>query len=84
MPSISTGSARISIAPDGRITLGFQRISIFQIWPGLSNELKQKMRERRPANVADAARIDGMTPAALALIVAHIRQHEIESRRGAA
>ena len=51
---------------------------------GLSNELKQKMRERRPATVADATRIDGMTPAALALIVAHLRQHELESRRGAA
>ena len=43
---------------------------------GLSNELKQKMRERRPRSIADAQRMDGMTPAALALIVAHVRNHE--------
>jgi tRNA uridine 5-carboxymethylaminomethyl modification enzyme len=41
--------------------------------PGLSNELRQKMRERRPRTIADAYRIDGMTPAALAIIVALIR-----------
>ena len=41
--------------------------------PGLSNELRQKMRERRPRTIADAYRIDGMTPAALAIIVAQIR-----------
>ena len=43
---------------------------------GLSNELKQKMRERRPRSIAGAQRMDGMTPAALALIVAHVRNHE--------
>ncbi|SFU09014.1 tRNA uridine-5-carboxymethylaminomethyl(34) synthesis enzyme MnmG [Mesorhizobium sp. YR577] len=47
--------------------LGFDSV------PGLSNELKQKLRERRPRSVADAQRIDGMTPAALAIIVSHIR-----------
>lgn len=44
--------------------------------PGLSNELKQKMRERRPRSIAAAQKIDGMTPAALAIIVAHIRNSE--------
>ncbi len=43
---------------------------------GLSNELKQKMCERRPRSIADAQRLDGMTPAALALIAAHVRNHE--------
>lgn len=52
--------------------------------PGLSNELKQKMRERRPRSIADAQRIDGMTPAALAIIVAQIRHAEDAGRRGAA
>jgi tRNA uridine 5-carboxymethylaminomethyl modification enzyme len=52
--------------------------------PGLSNELKQKMRDRRPRSIADAQRIDGMTPAALAIIVAHIRYFEDADRRGAA
>jgi tRNA uridine 5-carboxymethylaminomethyl modification enzyme len=48
----------------------------FSAVPGLSNELKQKVRDRKPRSVADAQRIDGMTPAALALIIAHIRHAE--------
>lgn len=55
---------------------------MFDSIAGLSNELKQKLRERRPRSIADAQRIDGMTPAALALILASLRQ--FESRRGAA
>ncbi|WP_205389007.1 tRNA uridine-5-carboxymethylaminomethyl(34) synthesis enzyme MnmG [Sulfitobacter sp. JL08] len=41
---------------------------------GLSNELKAKLQQARPTNLAQAARIDGMTPAALALVLAKIRQ----------
>jgi tRNA uridine 5-carboxymethylaminomethyl modification enzyme len=48
----------------------------FSAVPGLSNELKQKMRERRPRSVAAAERMEGMTPAALAIIVSHIRHAE--------
>jgi tRNA uridine 5-carboxymethylaminomethyl modification enzyme len=44
--------------------------------PGLSNEIKQKLRLRSPGSLAEAQRIDGMTPAALAIIVSHIRQSE--------
>ena len=50
---------------------------------GLSNELKQKMSNRRPRSVADAQRMEGMTPAALAVIVAHIRNAEL-AQKGAA
>jgi tRNA uridine 5-carboxymethylaminomethyl modification enzyme len=56
----------------------------FSAVPGLSNELKQKMRDRRPRSIADAQRVDGMTPAALAIIVAQIRHYEETDRRGAA
>ncbi|HHN68164.1 MAG TPA: tRNA uridine-5-carboxymethylaminomethyl(34) synthesis enzyme MnmG, partial [Thermopetrobacter sp.] len=42
--------------------------------PGLSNELKEKLRSTRPATLAQAARIDGMTPAALTLILAHLKK----------
>jgi len=41
--------------------------------PGLSMELRQKLSKVRPANLAVASRIDGMTPAALASIIAAIR-----------
>lgn len=52
--------------------------------PGLSNELKQKMLQRQPRSVADAERIEGMTPSALAIIIAHIRNNENLARKGAA
>lgn len=41
---------------------------------GLSNELKSKLSATRPQNLAQAARIDGMTPAAIALLLAKLRQ----------
>lgn len=56
----------------------------FDSVPGLSNELRQKIRTRRPRSLAEAQRIDGMTPAALAIILSHVRNAEAASRRGAA
>ncbi|MEO5323163.1 tRNA uridine-5-carboxymethylaminomethyl(34) synthesis enzyme MnmG [Mesorhizobium sp. CC13] len=55
----------------------------FESVPGLSNELRQKMRLRRPRSLAEAQRIDGMTPAALAIILAHVRNAEAENRGAA-
>ncbi len=46
----------------------------FSAVPGLSNELRHKIATRRPRTLAEAQRIDGMTPAALAIILAHVRQ----------
>ncbi|GAA0297252.1 tRNA uridine-5-carboxymethylaminomethyl(34) synthesis enzyme MnmG [Rhodovulum strictum] len=43
---------------------------------GLSNELKAKLAAARPETLAQAARIEGMTPAALTLILARLRQAE--------
>lgn len=56
----------------------------FSSLPGLSNELAQKMQKWRPRSIADAQRIDGMTPAAMALIIAHIQNIETTAVRGAA
>ncbi|MWD27083.1 tRNA uridine-5-carboxymethylaminomethyl(34) synthesis enzyme MnmG [Aquicoccus sp. SCR17] len=41
---------------------------------GLSNELKLKLSGARPENLAQAGRVDGMTPAALTLLLARLRQ----------
>jgi tRNA uridine 5-carboxymethylaminomethyl modification enzyme len=41
---------------------------------GLSNELKAKFLAARPSNLGQAGRIEGATPAALALIAAHARR----------
>ncbi|MEQ6202936.1 tRNA uridine-5-carboxymethylaminomethyl(34) synthesis enzyme MnmG [Sulfitobacter sp. HNIBRBA2951] len=43
---------------------------------GLSNEAKLKLSAARPENLAQAARIDGMTPAALTLLLALIRKQQ--------
>ncbi|OAN67921.1 tRNA uridine(34) 5-carboxymethylaminomethyl synthesis enzyme MnmG [Sulfitobacter sp. EhC04] len=41
---------------------------------GLSNELKGKLIQAKPANLAQAARIEGMTPAALTLLLSRLRR----------
>lgn len=46
----------------------------YQSIDSLSNELKTKLDRARPANLLQAARIDGMTPAALALILGRIKR----------
>ena len=48
----------------------------YQPLDGLSNELKAKLQVARPQNIAQAGRVDGMTPAALALLLAKMRQYE--------
>lgn len=42
--------------------------------PGLSSEARSKLQAARPVNLAQAAKIDGMTPAALALVLARLRR----------
>jgi tRNA uridine 5-carboxymethylaminomethyl modification enzyme len=42
--------------------------------PGLSNEAKQKLAAHRPRTIGQAARIDGITPAALTLIAVHVKR----------
>lgn len=42
--------------------------------PGLSHELGVKLARQRPPTLAHAGRIEGMTPAALTLILAHLRK----------
>ncbi|MBN8925187.1 MAG: tRNA uridine-5-carboxymethylaminomethyl(34) synthesis enzyme MnmG [Rhodospirillales bacterium 69-11] len=41
---------------------------------GLSAELRDKLQRTQPASLAGAARIQGMTPAALAALAAHVRK----------
>ena len=47
--------------------------------PGLSNELVEKFTAARPATLGAAARIAGVTPAALTVLLAHVKRR---SRRG--
>ena len=52
--------------------------------PGLSNEVRHKLQAHRPRTIGHASRIDGITPAALTLLVAHMRRQDRKTSRGAA
>ena len=54
----------------------------FMAVSGLSNEVQQKLNEARPATLARAGRIPGVTPAALALLLIHLKKGG-ERRRSA-
>jgi tRNA uridine 5-carboxymethylaminomethyl modification enzyme len=46
----------------------------FALLSGLSNELKLKLANAKPQNIAQAAKVDGMTPAAVSLLIAILRK----------
>lgn len=46
----------------------------FSALSGLSNELKQKLSAVKPRNIAQASRVDGMTPAAISLVLALVKK----------
>jgi tRNA uridine 5-carboxymethylaminomethyl modification enzyme len=52
----------------------------FSAISGLSTELRQKLQKARPANISQATRVDGMTPAAISLILALIRKSAAQDR----
>ena len=41
---------------------------------GLSNEVKQKLKQYRPATLGQASRIQGVTPAAISLLLVHLKR----------
>ena len=52
--------------------------------PGLSNESRQKLAAARPRTIGHAGRIDGITPAALTLLAAHVRRGRFGNEKRAA
>jgi tRNA uridine 5-carboxymethylaminomethyl modification enzyme len=43
---------------------------------GLSNEVREKLQAVRPETIGQAARIPGVTPAAISLLLVHIKKHK--------
>ncbi|MEM9911324.1 MAG: tRNA uridine-5-carboxymethylaminomethyl(34) synthesis enzyme MnmG [Pseudomonadota bacterium] len=50
----------------------------YTVLDGLSNELRTKLLASQPENLGQASRIDGMTPAALTLILAALKREKRE------
>lgn len=50
--------------------------------PGLSTELATKLSRHQPVSIARAAAIEGMTPAALLLLIAHLRKDARQREAG--
>jgi tRNA uridine 5-carboxymethylaminomethyl modification enzyme len=48
--------------------------------PGLSNEIRTRLSQTRPATLGQASRMEGMTPAALALLLASLRKSGMRGR----
>ena len=50
---------------------------------GLSAEVREKLLRIRPATLGQAARIAGVTPAAISLLLVHLKKHAGQARRSA-
>ncbi|HEX2256348.1 MAG TPA: hypothetical protein VHG92_06550, partial [Afifellaceae bacterium] len=51
---------------------------------GLSNEVREKLAAVRPASLAQAARLDGVTPAALTRLLSHVKRRRPAVQESAA
>jgi tRNA uridine 5-carboxymethylaminomethyl modification enzyme len=58
-------------------TLGIPRWFDFHNVPGLSNEMVERLGIARPDTLAAAARVPGVTPAALAALLVHVRRAQV-------
>ncbi|MDA7786614.1 tRNA uridine-5-carboxymethylaminomethyl(34) synthesis enzyme MnmG [Gammaproteobacteria bacterium] len=50
----------------------------YQDIPGLSNEVKEKLERTKPDTIGSAARIEGVTPAAINIILVTMKKQELE------
>jgi tRNA uridine 5-carboxymethylaminomethyl modification enzyme len=55
----------------------------YDVIGGLSNEIKQKLKAIRPESVAQASRIQGITPAAVSQILIYLKKHDLLRKKSA-
>ncbi len=60
-----------TVLPD---TFDFEQVN------GLSNEVKQKLMNHKPANIGQASRISGVTPAAISLLLVHLKKRNGQAK----
>jgi tRNA uridine 5-carboxymethylaminomethyl modification enzyme len=51
---------------------------------GLSSEIRQKLAKHRPRTVGQASRIQGVTPAAISILLVHLKRAALAAARGRA
>ena len=54
----------------------------YSLLPGLSNEAKQKLKEFAPETIGQAARIQGITPASLSVLLVHLKKRGLKKAQG--
>ena len=69
--------ARARRQEETRLPEGFD----FTAVSGLSNEVRQRLREVRPETLGQAARIPGVTPAAISLLLVHLKKRTAATTR---
>ena len=50
----------------------------YEDFPGLSNEVKSKFKQIQPKTMGQALRIDGITPAAVYILLSHLKRKSIK------
>jgi tRNA uridine 5-carboxymethylaminomethyl modification enzyme len=51
---------------------------------GLSTEIRQKLSRHRPQTVGQASRIQGVTPAAISILLVHLKRIALQAAHGKA
>jgi len=63
-------------------TTELPRDTDYSTMPGLSNEIKQKLTEFAPKTIGHAARIEGVTPASLSVLLIHLKKQKMKKAEG--
>ncbi|RLT93690.1 MAG: tRNA uridine-5-carboxymethylaminomethyl(34) synthesis enzyme MnmG [Ketobacter sp.] len=70
---------RLRRSEDTRLPDDFDYDSI----SGLSNEIKAKLGQARPQTLGQAGRIPGVTPAAISLLLIHLKKRDLQNKKSA-
>jgi tRNA uridine 5-carboxymethylaminomethyl modification enzyme len=56
----------------------------YQAINGMSHEVRQRLAEVRPVTIGQASRIPGVTPAAISILLVHLKKHSMSLRSNVA